>query len=112
MGYYLNRVAILMPSSTGFGNRLRQLREATGLTQAELAERAGLNKFGVAKLEQGLREPAWPTVLALSEALGCSPNDFRTTSEEEKEVTPRPMGRPRKAKPGRPSKRPRKRRER
>jgi transcriptional regulator with XRE-family HTH domain len=52
-----------------FGARLQELRRAKGLTQAELAARAGLSKGGVANLEQGLREPAWATVVALAEAL-------------------------------------------
>jgi transcriptional regulator with XRE-family HTH domain len=57
-----------MPT-TEFGQRLKELRESRGLTQGELAELAGMNRFGVAKLEQGVREPHWPTVLALCAAL-------------------------------------------
>jgi transcriptional regulator with XRE-family HTH domain len=41
---------------TGFGVRLKQLREAAGLTQEQLATRADM-------LEQGVREPVWSTVL-------------------------------------------------
>lgn len=57
---------------TGFAGRLKELREAARLSQAALAERAGLYVFSVAKLEQGVREPAWSTVLALANALGVS----------------------------------------
>jgi transcriptional regulator with XRE-family HTH domain len=57
---------------TGFAQRLKALREAAGLTQAQLAERAGLYSFSVAKLEQGVQEPTWPTVLALAQALGVN----------------------------------------
>ena len=32
--------------------------EAAGLTQPGLAERAGMNRFGIAKLEQGVRQPS------------------------------------------------------
>ena len=56
-------------SGTGFGARLRELREKAGLTQTELAECAGLTMFGVTKLERGLRDPSWPTVLAFASAL-------------------------------------------
>jgi transcriptional regulator with XRE-family HTH domain len=59
-----------------FGERLKQLREAAGLTQPALAERAGMNRFGVAKLEQGQREPAWGTILALCKALGVPLSAF------------------------------------
>jgi len=48
------------------------LRESTGITQQELADRAGMHKLGVAKLEQGLREPTWATVQALAKALGVT----------------------------------------
>jgi transcriptional regulator with XRE-family HTH domain len=48
--------------ATGFGGRLREQRTAAGLTQAELAERAGLHLHGVMKLEQGDHEPSWATV--------------------------------------------------
>jgi transcriptional regulator with XRE-family HTH domain len=64
---------------TGFGERLKQLRKNAGLSQAELAERAGMNRFGVAKLEQGAREPSWATVLNLARALGV---DCRAFQEE------------------------------
>jgi transcriptional regulator with XRE-family HTH domain len=57
---------------TGFAGRLKQLREARGLTQQQLADAAGMNKFGLAKLEQGVTEPYWPTVLRLAAALGVS----------------------------------------
>ncbi len=54
-----------------FGGRLRQLREAAGLTQEELAERAGLTPKGVGALERGDRKRPYPnTVRALADALG------------------------------------------
>jgi transcriptional regulator with XRE-family HTH domain len=58
--------------TTGFGGRLKQFREAAGLSQAQLAERAGLHLHGLTKLEQGYREPSWASVLALAHALGVS----------------------------------------
>ena len=61
---------------TGFAARLRELREAAGLSQQALADAAGMNVWGVAKLEQGKREPGWATVLDLAAALGVAPNDF------------------------------------
>jgi transcriptional regulator with XRE-family HTH domain len=59
-----------------FAGRLRELREAAGLTQGTLAERAGMNKFGVAKLEQGVTRPSWETVVALCKALGVGCDAF------------------------------------
>ena len=58
------------------GSTLKVLRERAGLSQQALADSAGMHVLGVAKLEQGLREPGWSTVLALAKALGVTPNDF------------------------------------
>ena len=55
-----------MRHDTGFAVRLRALREASGLTLAELSERAGMHLQGLAKLEAGTREPQWGTVIALA----------------------------------------------
>lgn len=60
-----------------FAGRLKKLRVQAGLTQAKLAEMAGLHAFGVAKLEQGERKPLWETVQALADALGVAVDDFR-----------------------------------
>jgi DNA-binding XRE family transcriptional regulator len=81
-----------------------------GLTQTELAERAGLTREGVAQLETGRRKPAWETVLALCEALGCSCEAFTRPPAEQPPPGP---GRPRKEPaeapaPKRPRGRPRK----
>jgi transcriptional regulator with XRE-family HTH domain len=66
---------------SGFGARLKTLREAAGLSQADLAGRAGMHRFGVAKIEQGLREPGWLTVLALARALGVSVAAFEAAPD-------------------------------
>src|SRR5690349_13243711 len=54
-----------------FSVLLRQYREAAGLTQEQLAERAGLTVNGVSQLERGERRRPYPhTVQALAAALG------------------------------------------
>lgn len=80
----------------GFGERLRDLRTAAGLSQAQLAEKAGMNVFGVAKLEQGQREPSWATVLALAGALGVECTAFSRPAEKAPaaEATPAPVTAP------------------
>ena len=56
-----------------FGARLRRLRESAGMTQEELASRAGLTPNGVSALERGQRKRPYPhTVRSLSDALGLS----------------------------------------
>jgi transcriptional regulator with XRE-family HTH domain len=55
---------------SSFGARLRQLREAAGLTQEELAGRAGLTRNAVSALERGERRRPYPhTVRSLADAL-------------------------------------------
>jgi predicted ATPase/DNA-binding XRE family transcriptional regulator len=59
-----------------FGARLRRLREVAGLTQEELAERAGLSAKGISDLERGARRRPRPhTVRALADALELSENE-------------------------------------
>jgi transcriptional regulator with XRE-family HTH domain len=77
-----------------FHARLKELREAAGLTQGELAERADMSKGGIANLEQDRTEPAWGTVQKLAKALGVDCTAFTEPAESEKT---RSRGRPRKS---------------
>jgi predicted ATPase/class 3 adenylate cyclase/DNA-binding XRE family transcriptional regulator len=57
-------------TATGFGDLLRRHRLTAGLTQAELAERAGLSVRGINDLERGTRQhPRKDTVALLAQAL-------------------------------------------
>ena len=59
-----------------FGAHLRALRRAAGLTQEELAARAGLTANGVSALERGARTRPYPhTVRSLADALGVASDD-------------------------------------
>ena len=42
---------------TGFGRRIRELRERLGATQAGLAKRLGVDRVTVARWETGARQP-------------------------------------------------------
>jgi transcriptional regulator with XRE-family HTH domain len=56
-----------------FGSHLRALRETAGLTQEELAERAGVTSYAISALERGRRQRPYPhTVRSLADALGAS----------------------------------------
>jgi predicted nucleotidyltransferase/DNA-binding XRE family transcriptional regulator len=50
---------------------LQQARREAGLTQAELAARAGTTQSVVSAYEAGHRQPAIPTLAALVDAAGC-----------------------------------------
>jgi transcriptional regulator with XRE-family HTH domain len=62
---------------SGFGTRLKAMRDAAGLTQQQLADAASLSLPTFRHWEQGQREPSWPNVVALADALGVSCDDFR-----------------------------------
>ena len=85
---------VIWMSADYFGRRLRELREAAGLTQQELANRAGIKLGGVRDLEQSRNNPTWPTVLALCNALGVKCEAF--TQEPTADAEPPKRGRPRK----------------
>src|SRR5215210_9239229 len=62
--------------SGDFGGRLRRHREAAGLSQEELAERATLTAKAISALERGERQHPYPqTVRALGDALSLSDAD-------------------------------------
>jgi transcriptional regulator with XRE-family HTH domain len=85
-----------VPEAAWFGGRLRELREAAGLTQPQLAERVGISTRQVSRLETGEQVATWPTVLALAKALGVDCTAFTTPPAAEAAAT-RPRGRPRRA---------------
>jgi len=57
-----------------FRSRLKWMREDKGMTQAELAEKSGVNVRSIQNYEQGFKDingAKVVTVLQLAEALGC-----------------------------------------
>lgn len=61
-------------AGSSFGAQLRQLRVAAGLTQEELAERAGLTANAIGAVERGGRRHPYPrTIKVLADALSLSP---------------------------------------
>lgn len=60
-------------------NNLKELRTAAGLTQAQLAEKSGVNIRMIQYYENGfkdLNKAAFDTGLKIAEALGCDPRDL------------------------------------
>ena len=61
---------------TFFAARLRRLRQAAGLSQEALAERAGLSLNAIGALERGEHRHPYPaTVRALADALGLTDDE-------------------------------------
>ncbi len=53
-----------------FGSRVRELRRAQGLSQEELADRAGLHRTYLSGIERGQRNPSLKNIAAIAETLG------------------------------------------
>jgi transcriptional regulator with XRE-family HTH domain len=92
---------------TTFGRKLCKLRKAAGLSQAELAKRAGCNPVSISQYERGVNEPRDERATTLIELIGGGSHP----PEELKAAAPKKRGRPRKdpatvAKPKRRVKRP------
>lgn len=55
-----------------FGKHLRKLREEQGLTQEELAGRAGMHFTYIGQIERGIRNPSLINLHKLAKALKVS----------------------------------------
>lgn len=72
-----------------FGEHLRRMRVAAGLSQEALAERAGLSVQAIGALETGKRRRPYPnTVSALADALRLSAQDRETLTSARAASTP------------------------
>jgi transcriptional regulator with XRE-family HTH domain len=54
-----------------FGDRVRSLRHAIGLSQEALADKAGLHRTYVGSVERGERNVSLDNIYALARALGA-----------------------------------------
>jgi len=61
---------------TVVGENIKYYRTTLGMTQEELAERAGINRSYLAGLERGRRNTTLKTVEALAKALGVSTSEL------------------------------------
>jgi transcriptional regulator with XRE-family HTH domain len=63
------------------GQRIRRLRDARYLSQAELALKAGMSRTVLGRLENDQAVPIQRTVRKLAEALGVDPHEIAQPSE-------------------------------
>ena len=55
------------------GNRIKEAREAANMTQAELAERAGITRVSLSRIETGANQnPSVQTAIRIAKTLGVS----------------------------------------
>jgi PAS domain S-box-containing protein len=77
-----------------FGKRLRALRTAKHLTQALLAEAAGISVPYLSNIERGLASPSFDVIARFCHALGVEPATLFIFSQEEPAADMRPPSRP------------------
>ena len=63
------------------GNKLLSIRKLAGLTQSEVAERAGLSMRTYADIERGCVNMRVETALRICEALNITPDEILTRSD-------------------------------
>jgi transcriptional regulator with XRE-family HTH domain len=88
-----------------FGEKLRALREAAGMTQAQLALASGIPLGTIREYEQVKRDPLLLTAVKLAAGLGVSIEVFAdcvNKDAERQRVARKPRGRPPKATPATP----------
>ena len=59
-----------------FGRNVRQLREAKGWSQEDLADASSLHRTYISGVERGARNPTISVVMRLADALGVPPADL------------------------------------
>lgn len=83
-------------SMATFADVLRKLREKAGLTQQELADKAGMPVGSLRNHEQGQRLPSWAAVVKLARALGVPTDSFadcdEVAADEEPATKKKPKG--------------------
>jgi len=70
------------------GGRMRSLRQALKLTQAQVAEMAGIDASFYGQLERGANVPSVRTLLAVADALKAEPADLLPSAKDAGRAAP------------------------
>ena len=65
------------------GNKIKDERKKAKLTQAELANKAGISTMSIRRYESGDRSPSYDTLVKLSDVLGVPISTFLTDNQLE-----------------------------
>jgi transcriptional regulator with XRE-family HTH domain len=68
-----------------FAFNLRRLRTSAGLSQEELADRAGLHRTYISSIERGQRNVSLENIFVLAKALGAQPGELLKSIEQAEE---------------------------
>lgn len=74
---------MLVTNMNEIGNKLFEIRKKSGLTQAEVAERANLSDRTYADIERGSSNMRAETLIGICNALHITPNDIFVDTEAE-----------------------------
>ncbi|MBQ9098165.1 MAG: helix-turn-helix transcriptional regulator [Clostridia bacterium] len=69
------------------GNHLYTIRKRQGLTQAEVAEKAGLSDRTYADIERGVSSMRAETLIRICDALSITPNEIFTQENDNPDAT-------------------------
>ena len=61
-----------LPLRRQFGNRVRELRQASGVTQEEFADKCGFARTYMSRIETGGANPSIDAIKVLADALGVN----------------------------------------
>lgn len=64
-------------------HNVRRLRKSTGLSQEELADRAGLHRTYISSIERSERNVSIENIFLLAKALGVDPGDLLKSIQDE-----------------------------
>jgi len=81
------------PPSPSIGQALRERRGHHGWTLADVAEKTGISKSTLSKIENDLISPSYQSILQLCAGLGIEIGDLMSSSEETKNDSRRLTGR-------------------
>lgn len=76
-----NKIEVIMLQND-IGEKIRQLRKSKGLTQAQLAEKIGIDNKHLSRIEKGRHMPTYNIIKKLSEVL-----EFNIFELDKKELT-------------------------
>lgn len=66
----------------GLARAVRTLREGTGLSRSEVAERAGISTSWLSRIESGDYDPSWGSMRRVARGLGVSMEELSEAAGE------------------------------
>jgi transcriptional regulator with XRE-family HTH domain len=77
-------MSTVSPEHIRFGKRIKELRQAQGMTQEALAKKLGLDRSYMGFLERGERNPSLEVIIKIAKALGQEPDELLRQSKASK----------------------------